>query len=98
MGPQAGALRCGVLCGPRAAEAAHRPGEPEVADGGRGLGAVAGLEIRHEVEPPAVIGAVVRAAERDDAQRVVAAPEAARHEVRRVDRRAGAADAARLAL
>jgi hypothetical protein len=66
-------------------------------DGVRRLAAEARLEVRDEVEPSLVVGAMVATAQRHDAQRALAAAEAARDEVRRVDRRARAADDARRA-
>jgi hypothetical protein len=66
-----------------------------VPDGVGGLGAVVGLEVGDEVERAAVVGAVVDAAQRLDAQGVVAAAERPRHEVREVHARARAADDAR---
>ena len=79
----------------RAAQPAKRPGETEMPDGVRGLGPQVGLQVGHEVKRAAVIAPVAVAAQRDDAQRVVAAAEAARDDVRRVDpRRAVARQAA----
>jgi hypothetical protein len=56
-----------------------------------GLTTVPRLEVGHEVQSPAVVGAVVVPAERDHAVAVVAAAERARDDVRRVDLAGGAA-------
>ena len=79
------------------ADAPQRPGEPEVCDGVRGLGAVARLKLRDEVQGAAVVAAMTGSTERHDAQRVIAAAERARHEVRGIDPRRGAADQAAFA-
>jgi hypothetical protein len=87
-------LRALVRVAP-AGQPPERPDQAEVSDGVGGLGAVMGLEVGHEIERPAVVGAVVDAAQRHDAQGVVAAAERPRHEVRGVHARARAADDAR---
>jgi hypothetical protein len=63
-----------------------------VPDGVRGLAPEARLEIPHEVQSPAVVGAMVQPAQRDDAVGVIAAAERPRDDVRRVDLGRGAAD------
>ena len=69
-----------------AADPPQRPDQPDVPDGVRELRPPGGLEVRQQVELAGVVGAVARpAAERDDAERVAAAAERPRDQVRRVD-------------
>jgi hypothetical protein len=74
----------------------QRSGKPDVRDGVRCLAAKARLEIGHEVEATAIVGAVVQPAQRHDAVGVVAPAQRARDHVRRVDRRRDAAGDASL--
>lgn len=61
-----------------------------MSDGVRRLGTMLRLQDRHEVEVAAVIAPMTCPAECDDAERVVAAAEASRDDVRGVDARRGA--------
>ena len=76
-----------------AADPPQRADQPDVPDGVRELRPPRGLEIRQQVELAGVVGAVARtAAERHDAERVAAAAERPRDQVRRVDAVSRAAD------
>ena len=69
-----------------------------MADRVRALGTPGGLEVGQQVELAAVVGPVVMAAQRHDAQRVAAPAQRPRDQVRRVDPAGGRApDGARAA-
>jgi len=79
--------------GARAADPPQRPDQPDVPDGVCELRAPGGLEVRQQIEPAAVVGMVARpATERHNTERVTAAAERPRDQVRRVDPGCRAAD------
>jgi hypothetical protein len=76
-------------------QAPERAEEAEMPDRVADLGAVVRFEVRQQVHVTAAVGAVVDAAKRHDARRVVAPAERARDQVGRVDGTPSAADDAR---
>jgi hypothetical protein len=58
----------------------------------RELASPPGLQVWQQIQLPAVVGPVMDAAERHDAQRMAAPSERARDQVRRVDSAIGSAD------